>query len=1047
MTTYSPRVRGRGLVLLIVLVSLQPSCSDGFASGGSTPGFQTGDTVPGRIHIVPHGSRADIEGKGQYANGEWTVEIRRLLDTGNPDDALFEVGVDEIFGIAVADDGAAVHDGAARVRLLWGAGSPSASAVVAADLDAAGVAAPVIDGDASDAAWGLASASVVSFSPQAGTNGIANAVVQAAWTNDTIYYRVTWRDPDSSVVREQWLWDGARWQRGTEDEDRLYLMFDVHDSRGTSSPGATAGTRTRFSIGGCAIACHGDGRMRLDAGRADVWRWQSTRTDPSGFLEDHHLRAAPAGASGLEPDVGSAAYTDNVSADGRAPRFRSARGFSTNPGSLFLVPSDCDFAAAKASDDGYEKGDTLPGYVSRIPRGSRADVRSKGVFVDGRWTVEFSRPLDTGHTHEWGSPVRFRKDDPWKDGDRVPGYVVFPPTGNLGDVRAEARWKAGYWTLEIGRALDSGRPGDAAIVPGAPITMAIAVVDDSSRIHDAAQRVTLAWSGFAEDKTIVAADLGARPAPVIDGSGNEAAWAHTQTSVVTLMPIPHPPKTHGHGLASVQVQAAYTATDIYLKLVWQDPTESNRLDEWTRVGETWRRKRRGEDRLYVMLDIDGTGTSRPTKDDGLGVTPFASKGCTVACHGDGVMRLDGGTVDFWSWQAARNGGSGRLEDGHLNAAASGVSGCEADDGWGLAVRNSDPSGAFPSYQAFGDPGASADHLFFAPRSSPDDGAFIVGRDIPFALALTDSDGRSHDGAPLLWFRWSGNSSPTDLVALDLIEHGLEAPIIDGSASDPVWGRAVPSQVVITPQLGAWSGITTAELRAAYDLTNLHILVSWEDPTATPDVRQERRVFDGAAWSTVGARDEDRVHLAWPITEALGTRTPGTIDGGTTPFRDVGCAMACHGDGAMRTAVGRLDVWSWMATQTNAIAFADDGYVRDTPRGGRGYRPDDGIGCFLENGTGDAPIFQAESGSGLDYVFLLERPSGAAQPGIPMSDSVKPHAYAGPDRVVHRGRFVTLDGSASVDPDGDVLRCSWVQVGGPPVALHRSPEASSRSSSR
>ena len=47
----------------------------------------------------------------------------------------------------------------------------------------------------------------------------------------------------------------------------------------------------------------------------------------------------------------------------------------------------------------YEEfmGDTVPRYRHRQPTESRADIKAKGIWQDGFWTIEFQRKLVTGN--------------------------------------------------------------------------------------------------------------------------------------------------------------------------------------------------------------------------------------------------------------------------------------------------------------------------------------------------------------------------------------------------------------------------------------------------------------------------------------------------------------------------------------------------------------------------------------------------------------------------------------------------------------------------
>ncbi len=62
-----------------------------------------GDVVPQYVSQVPEGSRADVQAKGVWSKGFWTIEFARKLDTGNSDDVQFSTspGSKFLFGVSI----------------------------------------------------------------------------------------------------------------------------------------------------------------------------------------------------------------------------------------------------------------------------------------------------------------------------------------------------------------------------------------------------------------------------------------------------------------------------------------------------------------------------------------------------------------------------------------------------------------------------------------------------------------------------------------------------------------------------------------------------------------------------------------------------------------------------------------------------------------------------------------------------------------------------------------------------------------------------------
>ncbi len=58
------------------------------------------EIVPRYQHRKPEGSRADVAAKGVWSNSYWTIEFKRALETGNPDDLQFDPTIQYQFGVS-----------------------------------------------------------------------------------------------------------------------------------------------------------------------------------------------------------------------------------------------------------------------------------------------------------------------------------------------------------------------------------------------------------------------------------------------------------------------------------------------------------------------------------------------------------------------------------------------------------------------------------------------------------------------------------------------------------------------------------------------------------------------------------------------------------------------------------------------------------------------------------------------------------------------------------------------------------------------------------
>ena len=207
--------------------------------------------------------------------------------------------------------------------------------------------APIIDGRADDPVW-MEAPEITTFDTVAGIE----IALRAVHTSDELFILVTFPDDTENRDHKLLVWDeqiGA-YQIGPKREDVVILKWSMEP----------------HSVD---LSLSGDQPYR-----ADVWYWKASRTDHAGYADDkmqdycmiHKSRARRMISSG-----GRTFYLTRSGDEGE-PAYRAAV---------------------------YEKylEDELPMYTFHTPQGSRADVRAKGHWQNGMWTVEFRRKLSTGH--------------------------------------------------------------------------------------------------------------------------------------------------------------------------------------------------------------------------------------------------------------------------------------------------------------------------------------------------------------------------------------------------------------------------------------------------------------------------------------------------------------------------------------------------------------------------------------------------------------------------------------------------------------------------
>ncbi len=218
---------------------------------------------------------------------------------------------------------------------------------------------PTLDGKADDAAWkGAPVTETVAKGVMPTNQGKSTDVrIQSVHTDTHIYFLVRWKDETKDdVAHKPWVWDAGKnaYVEGPEREDMFSLAFELS---GPFDPDMLAGVESVW----------------------DVWHWKATRTNPQGYAMDRAHR-----------------YTKEQW-QGKGKSFKARNGQTI----WIARPEDAgDTVEKKQAAPTAKKEDRIPQYLQPVPTGSAADVRAKGAWADGWWTLELERKLDTGNADD-----------------------------------------------------------------------------------------------------------------------------------------------------------------------------------------------------------------------------------------------------------------------------------------------------------------------------------------------------------------------------------------------------------------------------------------------------------------------------------------------------------------------------------------------------------------------------------------------------------------------------------------------------------------------
>ncbi|KKL15869.1 hypothetical protein LCGC14_2501290 [marine sediment metagenome] len=338
-----------------------------------------------------------------------------------------------------------------------------------------------LDGVADEAAWTSATSLLVET--DGGKLPDTIVTLKAVYTSANIYLYASWEDDTFSATRGRYNVSGYVYDQSLAaggSEDRIAFLWEI---------GEVAGFDT---VGGMVI-CHSlTDSVSLGTGEiADMWHVKAARgggftsatasgitIDPTnfqltagtvslqGFADDKYVDD-----TGRHGDDGDGPYSDNA-VDGHAMYIEESptdwidamilTTTEISAGETLLI-SEGGGALTSAVDAYVALNANVPRHILRTPTLSHGDIEVALRWVDGVYSLETKRALDTGNTDD----VAF---DPTVSGEYYFSLAIFDDSGQESDGTQEHSTYSGPIALTF-----TASGGDAAI-PGFGILLILGSV-------------------------------------------------------------------------------------------------------------------------------------------------------------------------------------------------------------------------------------------------------------------------------------------------------------------------------------------------------------------------------------------------------------------------------------------------------------------------------------------------------------------------------------------------------------------------------------------